>query len=54
VERVVRLGGIDSDPTLASAQLTADATLGPLITSLPRLRVPAHGPFKVAVHAVVS
>jgi hypothetical protein len=29
VARAVRLVGIDSDPTLASAQLTADATLGP-------------------------
>jgi AraC family transcriptional regulator of adaptative response / DNA-3-methyladenine glycosylase II len=55
VERAARLVGIDSDPTLASAQLAADATLGPLITSRPGVRVPgAWGPFEVAVHAVIS
>jgi AraC family transcriptional regulator of adaptative response / DNA-3-methyladenine glycosylase II len=55
VERAARLAGIDSDPILASAQLTADATLGPLITSRPGVRVPgAWGPFEVAVHAIIS
>ena len=43
VERAARLVGIDSDPALASAQLAADATLGPLITSRPGVRVRAHG-----------
>jgi AraC family transcriptional regulator of adaptative response / DNA-3-methyladenine glycosylase II len=55
VERVARLVGIGSTPILASEQLAADATLGPLITSRPGVRVPgAWGPFEVAVHAVVS
>jgi AraC family transcriptional regulator of adaptative response / DNA-3-methyladenine glycosylase II len=54
VERAARLVGVDSDLTLASAQLTADTTLGRLITSRPGLRVPGvWGPFEVAVHAVV-
>jgi AraC family transcriptional regulator of adaptative response / DNA-3-methyladenine glycosylase II len=55
VERAARLVGIDSTPILASEQLAADATLEPLITSRPGVRVPgAWGPFEVAVHAVVS
>jgi AraC family transcriptional regulator of adaptative response / DNA-3-methyladenine glycosylase II len=55
VERAARLAGIDSDPLLASARLATDATLGPLITSRPGVRVPgAWGPFEVAVHAVIS
>jgi AraC family transcriptional regulator of adaptative response / DNA-3-methyladenine glycosylase II len=55
VDRAARLVGIDSDPNLASAQLAADPTLGPLITSRPGVRVPgAWGPFEVAVHAVIS
>jgi len=55
VERAARLVGIDSDPALASAQLAADPTLGPLITSRPGVRVPgAWGPFEVAVHTVIS
>jgi AraC family transcriptional regulator of adaptative response / DNA-3-methyladenine glycosylase II len=55
VERAARLVGIDSASRLASQQLAADATLGPLISSRPGVRVPgAWGPFEVAIHAVVS
>jgi AraC family transcriptional regulator of adaptative response / DNA-3-methyladenine glycosylase II len=55
VERAARLVGIDSEPTLASEQLAADATLGRLVGSRLGVRVPgAWGPFEVAVHAVVS
>jgi AraC family transcriptional regulator of adaptative response / DNA-3-methyladenine glycosylase II len=55
VERAARLVGIVSAPILASEQLAADSTLGPLIASRPGVRIPgAWGPFEVAVHAVVS
>jgi AraC family transcriptional regulator of adaptative response / DNA-3-methyladenine glycosylase II len=55
VERAARLVGIDSEPIHASEQLAVDATLGPLVTSRPGVRVPgAWGPFEVAVHAIIS
>lgn len=55
VERAARLVGIDADPTLASAQLAADATLGPLVMRRPGVRVPgAWGPFEVAMCTVLG
>ncbi|MET1075686.1 MAG: AlkA N-terminal domain-containing protein [Umezawaea sp.] len=55
VERAARLVGIDTDQTLAVAQLSADETLGPLVAARPGVRVPgAWGPFETAVHAVVD
>jgi AraC family transcriptional regulator, regulatory protein of adaptative response / DNA-3-methyladenine glycosylase II len=55
VERAARLAGIDTDPALASAQLSADPILGPLIEARPGLRVPgAWSPFETAVQSVVG
>jgi AraC family transcriptional regulator of adaptative response / DNA-3-methyladenine glycosylase II len=54
VDRATQLVGLDCEPILARAQLSADAELGPLVAARPGVRVPgAWGPFEVAVQAVV-
>ncbi|MEV8374378.1 AlkA N-terminal domain-containing protein [Kribbella sp. NPDC056861] len=54
VERSAQLVGLESEPVLATAQLSGDPVIGPLLKARPGLRVPgAWGPFEVAVQAVV-
>ena len=52
-ERAAQLVGLETEPVLATAQLSGDPIIGPLIKSRPGLRVPgAWGPFEIAVAAV--
>ncbi|MDX6260109.1 MAG: AraC family transcriptional regulator [Kribbellaceae bacterium] len=54
VERAGHLVGLETEPVLATAQLSGDPVIGPLIEARPGLRVPgAWGPFEVAVAAIV-
>ncbi|MEV6410517.1 AlkA N-terminal domain-containing protein [Kribbella sp. NPDC051718] len=53
VERAAQLVGLETEPVLATAQLTGDPVIGPLIKARPGLRVPGvWGPFEVAVAAI--
>ncbi|MFI5711563.1 AlkA N-terminal domain-containing protein [Kribbella sp. NPDC051620] len=54
VERASTLVGLETEPVLATAQLSGDPVIGPLIKHRPGLRVPgAWGPFEIAVAAIV-
>ncbi|WP_328329594.1 helix-turn-helix domain-containing protein [Kribbella sp. NBC_00382] len=53
-ERAAQLVGLETEPVLATAQLSGDPVIGPLIKDRPGLRVPgAWGPFEIAVAAIV-
>jgi AraC family transcriptional regulator of adaptative response / DNA-3-methyladenine glycosylase II len=53
-ERAAQLVGLETEPVLATAQLSGDPVLGPLIKARPGIRVPgAWGPFEIAVAAIV-
>jgi AraC family transcriptional regulator of adaptative response / DNA-3-methyladenine glycosylase II len=53
-ERAAQLVGLESEPVLATVQLTGDPVIGPLIKARPGLRVPGvWGPFEIAVAAII-
>jgi AraC family transcriptional regulator, regulatory protein of adaptative response / DNA-3-methyladenine glycosylase II len=53
-ERAGHLVGLENEPVLATAQLSGDPVIGPLIKQRPGLRVPgAWGPFEIAAAAII-